>query len=226
MKKGILINFEGIDSSGKKTQVNLLKRSLEDKGFKTSLVSFPAYNTPFGKIVGAHLRGEFWTLKKVIPEIAAMLFSINRYEFKNKIERSLKNGKIVLADRYTQSAMAYHAAMLNRKERLNFAEWLKQVESRIPQPNIIFFLDMPVEAAQMLINKRRRKKYLKNMSKDIYEKSITFQHKVRDAYLEIGKHEKNWFIIKCANKIKNKWYIRKPEDIHKEILKIVERFIK
>ncbi len=223
MKKGLFISFEGIDSSGKKTQALLLKKILEKKKYKVKLYHFPAYNTTFGKLVAKHLRGEFWKTKKIIPEIAGLFFSIDRYQFKDELNKRLGRGEIILTDRFTQSAMAYHGAMFEGKERLKYAEWLEAAELRLPQPDIIFVLDMPVEAAQVLIEKRKGKGYLKGMSKDIYEQRVNFQMKVRETYLELAKKKKNWFVIKCAKKVGKKWKIRKPEEINKDVWKVVNR---
>ena len=223
MKKGLFISFEGIDSSGKKTQALLLKKSLEQKNYKVKLYHFPAYNTTFGKHVAAHLRGEYWKGKKIIPEIAGLLYAIDRYQFKDELKKRLNSGDIVLTERFTQSAMAYHGAMFEGEERMKYARWLEAAESRLPQPDIIFVLDMPVEASQILIQNRKGKGYLKGMSKDIYEQKVEFQKKVRETYLELAKREKNWFVIKCANKIGNKWNIRIPEEIRREVLKIISK---
>lgn len=225
MERGLFISFEGVDSSGKKTQALLLKKGLERKNYEVRLYHFPAYNTTFGKHVAAHLRGEYWKGKKIIPEIAGLLFAIDRYQFKDEIGRRLKKGEIVLTDRFTQSAMVYHGAMFDGKERLVYAKWLEAAESRLPQPDIIIVLDMPVEAAQMLIQKRKGKGYLKGRSKDIYEKKIIFQKKVRETYLELAEMRNNWFVIKCAKKNGNKWKIRYPEEINKDVWNVVRKFL-
>lgn len=214
MKKGLFIDIEGIDSSGKHTQAKLLKNKLEKMGKKVSLYAFPAYETTFGKLVAAHLRGEFWKLQEVIPEIACMLYAIDRYQFKKEIKEKLGRGEIVITDRFTPSAMAYHGVMVEDSMRL--VEWVKEVESRMIQPDIVIFLDVTVEATQELIMKRKGKDYLKNMPKDIYENKLEFQKKVRSMYLKIAKREKNWQIIKCIDG-KNK--IRSADEIHNDIIR-------
>ncbi len=220
MKKGIFIDIEGVDSSGKHTQAELLKNTLEKRNFKTSLYSFPAYETTFGKLVAAHLRGEFWKLKEVMPEIACMLYAMDRYQFRDEIKQKLSNGEIVITDRFTPSAMAYHGAMV--KDSIQLVDWVKQVESRMTQPDIVIFLDVPVEATKELIEKRKGKDYLKNMSKDIYEHKMEFQKKARNMYLEIAKREKNWRVIKCVD---SKLKIRDSKDIHNDIMKELGNFL-
>lgn len=223
MKKGFFVSFEGIDSSGKKTQALLLKKALEKRRRKVKLYHFPAYNTTFGKHVAEHLRGEYWKGKKIVPEIAGLLYSIDRYQFKDEMRKKLERGEVILTDRFTQSAMVYHGAMFEGKEKFNYADWLERVESRLPQPNIVIVLDMPVEAAQSLIQRRKGKGYLKGMGKDIYEKKVNFQRRVRKTYLDLAKKKRNWFVIKCAKKVGSKWDIKKPENIHKDVWRIVSR---
>ena len=220
MKRGVFIDIEGIDSSGKHTQAEILKNVLEKMGKKISLYAFPAYYTTFGKLVAAHLRGEFWKLREVIPEIACMLYAMDRYQFKEEIKKKLENGEVVITDRFTPSAMAYHGVMV--KDSMKLVKWVKETESRMIQPDVVIFLDVTVEATQKLIEKRKGKDYLKNMPKDIYENKIEFQKKVRQMYLDIAEREKNWKIINCVDENSK---IRNAEDIHNEIMKKIKQFL-
>jgi dTMP kinase len=199
---------------------------LINKKYRVKLYTFPAYNTTFGKLVAAHLRGEYWGGKRIVPEIAGLLFSIDRYQFKDELKKRLSKNEIIITDRFTQSAMAYHGAMFDGDERLNYAKWLEETESRLPQPDIVFLLDMPVEAAQLLITRRKGKDYLRGMRKDIYEEKINFQKRVRETYLELAKRKKNWIVIRCADMVDKKWKIRAPQEIHEEVLKQAEKFLK
>ncbi|MBU5689592.1 MAG: dTMP kinase [Candidatus Aenigmatarchaeota archaeon] len=220
MKKGIFINFEGIDSSGKKTQANMLCHALRKMGYDVVELNFPAYESTFGKIVGAYLRGEFGKNEN-IPEIPSLLFAIDRYQFKHEIADALKNGKIIVCNRYTQSAMAFEGSMNQDKKEI--IEWISKVESRLPQPDLIFLLDMPVEATIELIKKREKKEYLKDKNKDILEEDIEFQKKVRKTYLELAK-DKKWKVINCA--VRNeRWIVKSIQDIHDEILNETIRFL-
>lgn len=212
-KKGIFISFEGIDSSGKKTQANMLSSALKKMNYDVLDLSFPAYESTFGKIVGSYLRGEFGKNDHT-PEIPTLLFALDRYQFKQKIKDAIKDGKIIVCNRYTQSAMAFEGSM--SKDKYEIINWIGQVESRLPQPNLIFLLDMPVEATIELILKRGKKDYLGDKTKDILEEDIEFQKKVRETYLEMASNPK-WRVISCA--VKNKfWKIKSIQEIHKEIL--------
>jgi len=224
MKRGLLIVFEGVDSSGKKTQVSLLEDRLKRLGFSVETMSYPTYDSCFGKLVASYLRGEFGSLTQVPAEVAALLFSLDRYQFKDKMLHSLRKGTIILSDRYTQSNMGFQGVKFKGKERWEFINWIEKVESRLPQPDLVIFLDMPVEVAQILINNKKRREYLKGMKKDIHEKDVEFQKKVRKVYLELAKRKK-WVIIKCAEKVKGEWKVKPPEVIHEEILDVIKNIL-
>ncbi len=217
MSKGLFINFEGIDSSGKKTQAKLLAEYLKKRGFDVVELSFPAYNTIFGDHVAAYLRGEY-KLKDKIPEVPALLFAIDRYQFKDYMNDCLNDGKIIVCNRYTQSAMAFEGTM--NKDKDEFIKWIRLVESRLPQPDIIFLLDMPTRISRKLIEKREKKDYLKGKDKDIFEEDLKFQEAVRQTYLELAKNKK-WVVIECFRNEEAK----KVEEIHQEIIEKIERIL-
>jgi len=219
----MFISFEGIDSSGKKTQAEMLAKALKQMGYEVVELSFPAYNTTFGKIVAAYLRGEYGP-KDSSPEITALLFAIDRYQFKKAIEDSLKQRKIIICNRFTQSAMAFEGTM--HEDKIGMMKWIEKVESRLPQPNLIIFVDMPIEASKKLMENREKKGYLKGKSKDILEEDLNFQNAVRKTYLEMAKRDKRWVVINCANRVGGDWEIRKPEEIHEDVLKFVRNFMR
>ncbi|MEM5799813.1 MAG: dTMP kinase [Candidatus Aenigmatarchaeota archaeon] len=213
MSKGFFINFEGIDSSGKKTQASLLANYLRSKGLDVVEMSFPAYDTIFGKHVAAFLRGEYGK-KDDMPEIAALLFAIDRYQFKDFIKQNIDKGRIIVCNRYTQSAMAFEGTLC--KDKKDFIKWLGIVESRLPQPDLIILLDMHTKISTNLIRKREKKDYLKDREKDILEEDIEYQENVRKTYLEMAK-DKKWIVIECFEGERPKTI----EEIHKEIVEKV-----
>src|SRR5271165_2456694 len=95
---GKLIAIEGIDGSGKRTQLDLLADALDKRGLSTIRVSFPDYESSFGKLVGRYLNGEFGSLEAVDPHLSALLYAGDRLEAKAEIESALAEGKLVLAD--------------------------------------------------------------------------------------------------------------------------------
>ena len=101
-----LIAFEGLDQSGKETQARLLARRLESGGARVSSVTFPDYQTPIGTELHKALHGE----RAYGADVIQMLMIANRYEWKPAIASALDEGRIVIADRYLASSVAYGEA--------------------------------------------------------------------------------------------------------------------
>jgi dTMP kinase len=211
MAKGLFISFEGIDSSGKKTQASLLAEYLRKRGFDVVELSFPAYHTVFGQHVSSFLKGEYGKKDEIAPEVAALLFAIDRYQFKDYISESLLKGKIIVCNRYTQSAMAFEGTL--NKDKKEFIKWIERVESRLPQPDVIFLLDMPTSISRKFMEKRVG-------NKDIFEEDLRFQEAVRQTYLELSKGRK-WIVVECFKGDEPK----SVEEIHEEIVEKVEKIL-
>src|SRR5579863_3581138 len=121
--RGKLIALEGIDGSGKRTQLDLLTGALDARGLSTFRISFPRYESFYGKLVGQYLNGEFGALQAVDPHLSALLYAGDRLEAKPEIEAALANGKVLLADRYIGSNLAHQCARVAVERRPEFLEW-------------------------------------------------------------------------------------------------------
>jgi dTMP kinase len=212
----LFIVLEGLDSAGKKTQIDLLFKRLKEEGHPAELLDFPAYHTSFGSLVAKYLRGDYGPKERVIPEIVAMLYALDRYQFRDAMKKKLRKGKVLISNRYSQSNYGFQGAKFSGKEQDHFIKWMEALESRLPQPDIVIFLDMPPEAAAQLITGKGYRKYLRGKKKDIHERDIGYQGKVRKTYLRIAE-KKGWMTIKCAVKKGGKWSVKKPAQIHGEI---------
>ena len=85
--RGKLIALEGIDGSGKRTQLDLLAGALEARGLATMRISFPRYESSFGKLVARYLNGEFGSIAAVDPHLSALLYAGDRFEAKANLNR-------------------------------------------------------------------------------------------------------------------------------------------
>jgi dTMP kinase len=173
-RRKLLIAFEGIDKAGKKTQTKILAERFKKRGYKTEIITFPDYHTPIGREIKRFLSGK----RDFSPEVRQLLFAANRWENRDKISSWLNEGKIVIADRYVASGLAYGLA-----NDLGL-EWALGLEKGLPEADKIFVIDIPVEVA-FLRGKNKR---------DIYEKNRKFLIKVRDIYLKLAKQFK-WYVI-------------------------------
>ncbi|MCF7834001.1 MAG: dTMP kinase [Candidatus Pacebacteria bacterium] len=220
MKKGKLIVFDGTDGSGKSTQVNILFKRLKKEGHKVKIVDFPEYYSNFfGSFIGHCLSEQYYNFIKVHPKIASVLYAADRFESKEKLEKWLKEGYIVLANRYVSANQIHQGGKIkNPKKRAEFMKWLAEMEYKvfkIPKPDMVFYLSIPVETSLRLIQKRNEKSkrnYLGN-KKDLHEADAVFLKNSRASAIWLSKFEKNWIRIDCADKNE----ILPPEKIHEMI---------
>ena len=194
--KGRLIVIEGIDGSGKHTQVEVLKKHFTKKGLKVKTIAFPRYDQFFGKLAGNLLHGKLGDFAKVSPYLGALPYALDRREARDQIVNWLKKGYLVLADRYVSASLAHQAAKLRPVERAKFADWLIKVEygfNRLPKEDLVLVLDVEPTAS------RRRLKGEKVIDKA--EKSLSYQQRSRQAYRMLAKRFKHWRIVPAEDSI-------------------------
>ncbi len=211
-KLGKLISIEGIDGSGKTTTIHKVKEQLEKRGEKVQIMKFPAYKTRIGQIITDYLAGKFGDATTFSPEIAICLYALNRAEKKEKIEELLKEGHILILDRWIESNMAFQSAKIDdrskRIEVVNFIKYLEYDILKLPRTQYVFVLDVPPEIAVERIERRGEKK--------TGHEKLGFMRKVREAYIELSKTE-GWHVIECVEAGREKT----PEEISEEIVKIM-----
>jgi len=196
--KGKFIVFEGIDGAGLTTQAELLEKHLKNKKYEVVLTKEPTNNL-IGGIIRAALRKEWITSNRTLQ----LLFSADRaHHLEKDIIPALENGKIVISDRYFISTIAYGMIELEKN-------WLKAINSKFLLPDIIFIIDVPVEVSIERIKASR-------FGFELFEERKKLE-KIRNNFLELSKEYKNCFVINGNRSI---------EEVHKEIVKIVEEKLK
>jgi len=237
LARGKFIAIEGIDGSGKRTQIEMLASVLGERGIDCVRVSFPHYEGFFGKMVAQFLNGQFGALDTVDPHFSALLYAGDRLESKPQIENALAEGKIVLADRYIGSNLAHQGARAPRAKRAEFLKWLKQLEYEIyelPKEDLVVYLHVPAKEAQRLVSKKGARAYTKRRH-DLQEANLAHLVAASQVYDELSK-QPNWVRIECSTELA-RWrpgrshsghVLRTPESIHAEVLAAVEavRFLK
>lgn len=203
----MLIVIEGLDGSGKSTQVEKVRKYLADKYDKPiKYIHFPRYDAPVaGGMIARFLRGEFGSIDEVHPQIVALMFADDRRDAATTIREWLDNGDIVFLDRYVYSNIAFQCAKLkNPSEAEDLAEWIKDTEYvhyGIPVPDLNIFLDVPLDFVDDKLKDHRQgddREYLKG-KQDIHEADISFQKKVRDVYLSQCKSDPRFIRIDCSD---------------------------
>lgn len=203
LKKGKLIVVDGIDGSGKATQVKLLVSRLKKEGKNVKTIDFPRYyRNMMGKLIGECLAGKHGDFVSLDPYITSVLFAADRFESSKETTSWLERGCFVIADRYTSANQIHQAGKIaNAKKREVLLKWLERLEYglfQIPRPDAIIYLDITVEKSQELSNCKSvsKKKYLKGRS-DQYECNQEFLKDSRKSALDIVKKKNEWIKIDC-----------------------------
>lgn len=151
LNKGFFIVFEGIDGSGKSTQIRILKKRLTELGIKNYETKEPT-DSPIGSLIHQIMTGRIVADNKVI----AGLFVADRVDhLLNKTDgilQQIENGITVVADRYYFSSYAYHSLDMDM-------DWVIQansVSANILRPTVTIFLDVKAEKAIERIRQDRQ----------------------------------------------------------------------
>lgn len=215
---GKLIVIEGLDGSGKSTQLDLLPQGLKEKGIDCCTVSFPNYSDDSSALIKMYLAGQFGSKPDDVNAYAASCFyACDRYaSFKKDWGNYYNNGGIVIAGRYTTSNAVHQCSKLPQEMWEDYLTWLydfEYVKLGIPKPDKVIFLDVPNDVSQKLMESR----YDQNGgSKDIHEKDTEYLKRCRKAAIFTAQFS-NWSIISCADGSK----LRTIEEIRQDVLKEV-----
>jgi dTMP kinase len=180
-RRGFFICVEGLDGCGKTTQAKILVRKLQRMGYNTVYTAEPSH----GKIGRFIKRYCLHRGKRVSSIVEALLFAADRYEHvENEIIPALKDGKIVVSDRYMYSSLAYQGAV-----GLSL-DWIRKINEHAVTPNLAIFID--VEPDTVIKRLKPKKSVMENLET---------QRKVREVYL---KFVENGELVRVnGNKSKN-----------------------
>jgi len=213
-----LICLEGLDGSGKSTQVELVKKYLQANSLKYEFFHFPMYgNNEFSEVIAKFLRGEFGGIDDVNPYFVANIYAMDRYLFLPELERAIEENDVVLLDRYVFSNLAYQGAKLEGEKSGIIKNWIHQFEFgflKLPYPNLNIFFDVPMEVVKSRLENKREgndRDYLKG-KQDIHEADLDFQARVRDNYLGLVGAT-NYKILSCASQVGGGWFVFPPDEI-------------
>lgn len=232
-KGGKLIVIDGTDGSGKATQIGLLIKHLKRDGHKVKVVDFPEYYSNFfGKFIGHCLSEQYYNFVKIHPKIASVLYAADRFESADKIKKWLRGGNIVVANRYASANQIHQGGKIgSTKRREIFLKWLAEMEYgvfKIPKPDVVFYLSVPISIVMKLIEQRNReasRAYLgkkKAKKADVHEKDVKFLENSRKSALWLAKTQKGWIKIECTKG----GDIDTRENIHEEIYAKIKKVLK
>lgn len=218
-KKGIFIVIDGSDGSGKATQTVLLAKRLKEERRKVKTIDFPHYEKNlFGSLIGECLAGKYGDFIALDPHIASVLYAADRFESSGDIRKWLDQGYVVISDRYVSANQIHQGGKIqDSRKRKKFMEWLEKMEFgvfNLPKPDLILYLDVPIDVSQKLLNKnsssmKQKKKHVRG-GKDLADKNLNYLEKSRKSALSIVKKHNNWVKIQCVKSGK----LMSIEDIH------------
>lgn len=207
--RGKFITFEGIDGSGKSTQLRLLAGDLRVRGLDV-LTTLQPGGTPLGR----RLREAFLETEETVhPMAELLLFAADRAQHVNfLIKPALASGRIVISDRYADATAAYQGAGRGFDEKI-INQVIELATGRL-KPDLTLFFDIPIEKAILRTISRTDDETVKNR---MDQETADFYERVRAAYLKIAEREPERFkIIDATGSI---------EEVHARVSRIVTNFL-
>ncbi|SCZ96876.1 BZ3500_MvSof-1268-A1-R1_Chr4-1g06809 [Microbotryum saponariae] len=196
-KRGAFIVFEGLDRSGKTTQLQKLVDRLQQDGVDAAACRFPDRTTSTGKMIDSYLASK----SDLDDRAVHLLFSVNRWERAKGILDNLEQGKTIVCDRYAFSGIAFSAV-----KGLSY-EWCLSPDVGLPAPDLVLFFNVSAK-----VQKQRG-----GFGQERYE-TTEIQKNVRAMFEKIGKDVgHSWEVVEGD---------RGLEEIGEEVLERARRVIK
>ena len=209
MERGFFITLEGLDGSGKTTQLKMLVQALKERGANVVSTCEPG-GTMLGRRVREVILDED---AQVSPLAELLLFAADRAQHVQTLIRpALAQNKIVVSDRYADATKAYQGA--GRGFDQDLINKLIKIATDDLQPDLTLFFDLPVEDSLERTTKRHALGETKNR---LDRETADFHGRVRNAYLAIAAHEPNRFRIVDAAK--------PPNEIHNQVMEIINQVL-
>ncbi|HEX8174756.1 MAG TPA: dTMP kinase [Pyrinomonadaceae bacterium] len=207
---GLFITFEGIDGSGKSTQMRMLASALRLRGLEVVATREPG-GTPFGK----RLRAALLDLNENVDPLAELLlFASDRAQHvRTLLKPALESGHMVLSDRYADATRAYQGAGRGFSKEL-IADVIELATAGL-KPDLTLIFDLSVAEC---VSRARRRVHDGHKGDRLDSEDAAFHTRVREAYLEIARAEPDRVrIIDASGSI---------DETHTRVMDVVMRFIK
>lgn len=207
----MFITFEGIDGSGKSTQIGLLKSWLEQKNRTVTVVREPGGNVVSEKIRTLLLDSR----EQIDSRCELLLFTAARAQLVGKvIKPALANGETVICDRYIDSSVAYQG--YGRGLSIEAIESINAFATSDLIPDITFIFDLPVEEAAARADIRTMDGKTKPDRMEMSGED--FFRKTREGYLQLAQNtNRNIYVISANDDV---------NDIQMQLQNIVSSHLK
>jgi dTMP kinase len=196
MKRGLFITFEGLDGSGKTTQIEAFIRRLEGIG-----IPYQLFREPGGTVIGEKIRQILLDKDHtaMLPMTELLLYSASRYQLTmNSIIPALEQGQVVICDRFYDSTTAYQG--YGRGIDLDLIKQLNRAATNSLIPDLTFILDIALDV--------RKKRLGKKILDRLEQETIEFHKRVREGFLKMAHAEPERILLidgnLSVNEISNK----------------------
>ena len=196
---GKLIVLEGLDGSGKTTQLACLLARLSAKKLPARRVKLPNYESEACAPIKMYLRGDFGSNPGDVNAYAASAFyAVDRFaSYQLEWKSDYLGGAFILCDRYATSNLYHQATKLPRAQWAEFTRWAEELEYErmgIPKPDLVIYLDMPLARSQSLLCERY---HGDEQRKDIHERDLAYLALCREAAL-FAAENLGWTVLPCT----------------------------
>ncbi|MDD2870392.1 MAG: thymidylate kinase [Candidatus Gracilibacteria bacterium] len=217
----MFVVIDGIDGSGKGTQVKLLEQRLKDMGKTVKVLDYPRYGEKSAFAVEKYLNGDYG--KDVSAKQASIFYALDRYDDSFNIRADYENYDFIISNRYVSASMIHQAGKIkDKKERHEFLEWLSDLEYnifKIPKPDKTIFLNVSPEMSQKLVLKKADREYLKDGKKmDLHEEDKEHLINAHSSAMEVVEMFADWVKIDCERNAEMKSIDEINDEIMNELI--------
>lgn len=189
--KALFITFEGVEGSGKSSQIANVAEYFTQKKYNVLRTREPGGTEIAEKIRSLLIHQQE---EKLSPRAELLLMLASRAQHVDElIEKNMSKTDLILCDRFTDSTLAYQGA--GRKMDMAWLKEMNRFATNMLQPDITFLMDLKVEDSQARIQHRKKRNEKNNLVDRFESENTSFHQRIRDCYLEIAKSEPDRFVI-------------------------------
>ena len=197
----MFVVIDGIDGSGKGTQVEILRKHFESLGKKVKILDYPRYGNPSAFFVEKYLNG--WYGKHLVAKVSSIFYALDRFDSSFDIRKDLEEYDYIISNRYVSANMIHQTWKIDDDVKAKeFLDWLYDLEYNIfwiPKPDKVIFLNVTPEMSQKLVLKKEERNYLKDGKKmDIHEADLDHLAKAHAKAMKIVDMYDDWVKIDCV----------------------------
>lgn len=218
----MFVVIDGIDGSGKGTQIELVKKSLEKQWKSVYVLDYPRYWEKSAYFVEKYLNGAYG--EKVDSKLSSLFYALDRFDSSFDFTKKMGQYDYILSNRYVSASMIHQGWKIeNLEKRKEFLDWLYDLEyniCKLPKPDVTLFLLVEPKIALQLIKTKDKRDYIESESNvDIHEKDKNHLKNAYNVALEIGNKYPDFQLIDCSDN----WEMMSRETITNLILDLIKK---